>query len=80
VLYGDSVQLVHFDSNYFLGAKKTLAAEYDKSCTMVQLMESGSFQTIWRIIPSVNHKKQGDIVRYMESVLLINEFNELYLH
>jgi len=42
---------------------------------MVMLMESGSYQTIWRILPSVNHKKQGDIVRYKESVLLVNEFN-----
>lgn len=42
---------------------------------MVCLMESGSFQSIWNILPSVNHKKQGDNVRYCESIILKNHHN-----
>ena len=63
VKYGDKIQLIHHDSNYYLSAKKSLAADIDKSCLMVNLMDSGSFQSIWYVLPSVNHKKQGDIVR-----------------
>jgi len=64
----------------YLSSKNKMGSEIDKSCLMVCLMESGSFQSIWVVIPSVNHKQYGDVVRYSEGLIFKNNLNGYYLH
>jgi len=56
-------------------AKRNLAADVDKSAILVYMSPSGSFQSIWRVIPSVNHLSYGDILKNSDGIFLINEEN-----
>jgi len=44
---------------------------------MVNLNVTGSHQSIWKLIASVNHKKLGDSIRLNDNLLLVNDYNGL---
>ena len=58
IMYGDEVQLVHYDSEAFVSASKT-CADRDKSSNLVKLEMEGSKRVYFIIEPRYKYRSEG---------------------
>ena len=79
IMYGDEVQLVHYDSEAFVSASKT-CADRDKSSNLVKLEMEGSKRVYFIIEPRYKYRSEGQFVTYGDVVTFKHFKTGYYLH
>lgn len=69
VTYGMRIQLLHTKSSKFLTVQKSYAAELEKQCRRVELIEHGDKSCIFKVMPVFKHKTVGEPVNQGDHVI-----------
>ena len=79
VAYGDEIQLLHYDSKFWLEGSKN-CSEIDKSCNLVKLNKDGSKQVCFIVEPRYKYRNEGQSVNYGDVVVFRNMKSKQSLH
>ncbi len=79
VEYGNDVQLLHVESNCFIGALRQIAEE-DNTCNKVELITNGGRSVYFRALGGFKYKQVGDRIHYDDQIVLQNLKTGYYLH
>ena len=80
VLYGNEIQLQHFDSTAYLHIAK-VNAEFDKECEQLELVTNPApTRVVFEIFPRYKYRQVGDKVCYGDHILFYNTFTHSYIH
>ncbi len=70
VLYGQSFQLLHVNSNKFVTVRPRQLARTEKDCVLLELDPEGSEHSQFTLHPRFKHYEEGDAVQLFNQVLL----------
>ena len=78
-MYGQEIQLLHYDSNEFLITEKE-CANRDKSCNKVWTDIDCSDKMHFWILPKYKYWSLSEEVYLNDQVIFLNESSKYYLH
>lgn len=79
VEYGNTIQLLHVQSQCFIQGSKTCADE-DNSCNKIELAVHGGKHVQFVAQGGFKYKQEGDKIHYNDQILLYHPKTKLYLH
>ena len=72
IVYGDKIQLMHYETQGFMKGHKIEVSEHDKSALKLSLSDELSSAMIFQIIPRFKVHKNGDIITFADSIIIQN--------
>lgn len=79
VEYGNTIQLLHVQSQCFVGGSR-LTADEDNSCFKVELTNFPSKANFFIAMGGYKYKKQGDLIHFNDQIILKHEETSQFMH